>query len=243
MLKLISLALAVGLSACASNAHSADDVPKETASGAMTTSHHDGGHKHAEHSRQHHRFDDPERYAKSWNDPSRDDWQKPDEVIGLMAVAPGMTVADVGTGTGYFVGPLAAAVGADGRVLALDVEQSMVDYVAARAAEQGLTNVEAKKIGFDGPGVEGVDRFLIVNVWHHVAEREAYAAALAAALNSGGKVVVVDFTPDGDEGWGPPKQMRLEAETIAAELEAGGLEAEVVEETLPRQYIVVASKP
>jgi SAM-dependent methyltransferase len=198
-----------------------------------------GQHRHRHRG---HRFDKPERYAKRWNDPARAQWQKPEEVIELMSVQPGMTVADIGTGTGYFVPFLSEAVGDEGMVYALDIEPKMVKFVGDLAAEQGLKNVEAKQISADGPGVSGVDRFLLVNVWHHISERESYAAELAKALNAGGSVTIVDYVPDASMRHGPPRAMRLDPQTIIAELEAGGLDASLVEESLPRQYVVVARK-
>lgn len=199
-----------------------------------------GGHRH-QHQRGH-RFDEPEKYAKRWNDPDRDAWQKPDEVIALMEIEKGMTVADLGTGTGYLVPFLSEAVGPEGEVWALDIEPTMVEFVAELAAEESLENVRAKKVAPDDPVVSGVDRFVTVNVWHHVGDRTEYAKKLAEALNAGGSVTIVDYAPDADLDHGPPRRMRLEPETVVSELEAGGLTAEVVEETLPRQYVVVGRK-
>lgn len=189
-----------------------------------------------------HRFEDPEQYAAAWNDPQRDEWQKPAEVVASMAIAPGMTVADLGTGTGYFVGFLSEAVGPEGKVFALDIEGPMVDYVQKRAIDNGWNNVHGKRIEPATPGVEGIDRFLVVNTWHHIKDREGYSAKLLAALNEGGSVHVVDYEPEAEIERGPPKRIRLAPETVVAELTAGGFKAEVVEETLPHQYIVVGRK-
>ncbi|MDX1746881.1 MAG: methyltransferase domain-containing protein, partial [Halobacteriales archaeon] len=202
--------------------------------------HHGGDDAH--HHDRHHSFDNPEDYVDRWNSPERDAWQKPDEVISLMDIEPGMTVADLGAGTGYFLEPLSDAVGPEGVVWGLDIEEAMVDYMAKAAAKANLNNVKTKKVEAENPGVTGVDRFLVVNVWHHIAGREAYAGELASALRAGGKVIIVDFSPDGEEGWGPPREIRLEASEVVSELEAGGFDAEVADESLPRQYVVVATK-
>lgn len=203
---------------------------------------HAAGHRHGEHAHRHHRFDEPAKYADRWNDPARDAWQKPTEVIELGKISAGMTVADIGTGTGYFVPHLSSAVGPDGKVWALDLEQAMVDYVQKTVADEGLANVETKKIEATGPGVSGVDRFLLVNTWHHISERADYAQKLNAALKPGGAVIIVDYAPDASLDHGPPPHMRLEAQRVASELKAGGLEPTVVDETLPRQYVVVGHK-
>jgi len=149
-----------------------------------------------------------------------------------------MTVADIGAGTGYFEPHLGRAVGPAGRVLALDVEPNMVDHLRERCAEAGLANVEARRVAPEDTGLApaSIDRILIVDTWHHVGERERYAARLREALRPDGAVLVVDFTLASPHG--PPPPMRLSAEEVAAELAAGGLAVEVVPETLPWQYVV-----
>src|SRR5947208_1160005 len=75
-----------------------------------------------------HRFDDPERYAKSFDDPARDGWQLPGRVIEALALPPTASVADIGAGTGYFSVRIAKAI-PRGTVYASDVEPSMVEYI------------------------------------------------------------------------------------------------------------------
>ena len=77
-------------------------------------------------------FANAEQWAKLFDDPGRDAWQKPVELVAALELAPGMTVADIGAGTGYLEGHLAAAVGAEGRVIAIDSEPAMVEYMKAR---------------------------------------------------------------------------------------------------------------
>jgi cyclopropane fatty-acyl-phospholipid synthase-like methyltransferase len=202
--------------------------------------HHPGGA--AEGHGLHHDFSNAEHWTAVFDSEERREWQKPDEVVALMDVEPGMTVADLGAGTGFFEGYLAAAVGSEGRVLALEPEASLVAFMTERGEKQGWTNVEPRQIPYDDPGVaEGsVDRFLIVNTWHHIDARGSYAAKLRRALKPGGAVVVVDFTMDSPSG--PPKEHRLPPEQIIEELQAGGLAARQIDEDLPRQFIVVGSR-
>src|SRR5262245_6447472 len=89
-----------------------------------------------------HRFDDPERYSKSFDDPARDAWQMPAKVIDALAIAPGQQVADIGAGTGYFTVRLAKAQPA-ATVFAVDIEPAMVAYLTKRAAAEHLANVRA----------------------------------------------------------------------------------------------------
>lgn len=190
-----------------------------------------------------HDFSDAEKWAKVFDDPTRAEWQKPQEVVRLMEIRPGMQVADIGAGTGYFLGYLAAAVGEEGRVLGLDPEPNLVDYMNKRAEQAGWTRVRAKQIPYDSPSLaeRSTDRILIVDTWHHIAERAAYTKKLAAALTEGGAVYVVDFTLESPVG--PKVDHRLPPEQVMAELKEGGLEPELLDETLPNQYIVKANKP
>jgi ubiquinone/menaquinone biosynthesis C-methylase UbiE len=183
-------------------------------------------------------FSDAKRFAHHFDSASRDAWQKPEEVIRLMQVSPGMTVVDLGAGTGYFAEYLVNAVGSEGRVLALDVEPKMVDYLRDRAAKARWTTLDAETVPADDPKLAkgSADRILIVNTWHHISDRVPYAAKLSQALEPGGSVLVVDFTADSDIG--PPAHHRLTPEQVEAELKAGGLTTSVLEETLPKQYVV-----
>jgi cyclopropane fatty-acyl-phospholipid synthase-like methyltransferase len=189
-----------------------------------------------------HRFEDAERWARHFDDPTRDAWQKPEHVVDVLEIAPGMVVADIGAGTGYFLPYLSPAVGPDGTVLALDVEPDMVRYMEERAQREGLHNVQARRVEPSDPGLvaAGVDRILIVDTWHHIAQREAYAAKLAAALAPGGRVAIVDFTQESPRG--PPRAHRVRPDQAARELEAGGLVAHIAAEDLPDQYVVVGEK-
>ena len=201
-----------------------------------------GPHGHGEHG-DHHDFSDVSRFAAIFDDPERDTWQQPAEVVRLLAIEPGMVVADLGAGTGYFLPHLATAVGPSGRVLALDVEPNMVAHMRERAQEAELPNVEPRVVAPDDPSLEprSTDRVLIVDTWHHIAARETYAGRLREALRPGGFVLVVDFTRESPHG--PPPAMRLDAETVSAELRRAGLEVEILEETLPYQYAVRARRP
>jgi ubiquinone/menaquinone biosynthesis C-methylase UbiE len=188
-------------------------------------------------------FSDANAFSKAFDDPERDAWQRPAEVIEQLHIEPGSVVVDLGTGTGYFLGWLSRAVGPAGKVLALDVEAKMIEFVAQRVEKQGLPNVEGRVVAADDPGLApgSVARVLIVDTWHHIDDRNQYAGKLAQALAPGGEIWIVDFTPESDIG--PPAKYRVTAEQALSELEGGGLRAEVVkDEQLPKQYIVRASR-
>jgi SAM-dependent methyltransferase len=232
------------LSACGGKAAGEPAAPQQRAG-------HDDGH-HAGHGKGHpeghqsghmqHRFRKAEDWARLFDDPSREAWQKPDEVVALLDLSPGMTVVDVGAGTGYFISRLSRAVGESGKVIATDIETDMVRYLTERAAREKLANVRAQVAPVDDVGVPAgsADRILFVDVWHHVADRERYAARLFTALEPGGAVVIVDFDLDSKRG---PEGHKLAPEKVLNELRAGGLTAELATESLPDQYVVIARKP
>lgn len=189
-----------------------------------------------------HAFTDPVERAKTWNDPERDAWQRPAEIVAALALKPGATVADVGAGTGYMVAHLSRAVGEDGTVVAIDASADMVAYLTKRTADLGPARVAPRKVGPSDPELQPatVDAVLALDTWHHVSEREAYAKRVYAGLKRGGRFVVVDHEVGAEVG--PPKVMRLEPSRVAEQLEAAGFRTEVVPESMPRHYMVVGHK-
>jgi predicted methyltransferase len=215
-----------------------------TACGGPAAPPSESGHAHAHgHGPLVHRFEHAEQWAPEFDDPARDAWQQPKDVVDAMEIEPGMTVADIGAGTGYFEPWLSRAVGEKGTVLALDVEPDMVRYLHERAAREHLANVRPALVPMDDPKLPagGVDRVLIVDTWHHIPDREAYATKVRSGLKAGGKAFVVDFKLDAKHG--PPPHHRLDAEQVAHELTAGGLSARIATTTLPEQYVVIGARP
>lgn len=196
-------------------------------------SHGGGGHDHS--------FADVHERTKVLDDPSRDEWQRPDEVMRALELLPAMVVADVGAGTGYFAVRLARLV-PDGQVIATDAEPEMVRFLQERARHERLANVRVVAVSPVTSGLDksSVDRILVVHVWHHLTERGACARDLAAALRPGGKLCIVEFSPTAERG--PPIEMRLAPESLVAELTAVGLAAKVSNVALPDQYIVEARR-
>ena len=188
-----------------------------------------------------HRFEHADDWAKQFDDPSRDAWQQPDRVIAALTLAPTMTVADVGAGTGYFTVRIARAV-PQGEVIATDIEPDMIRYLGGRATREQLSNVRTVLAAADDPKLEpaSVDRILVVDVWHHLGDRAHYAAGLAKALRPGGKLAVVDFTEAATHG--PPKHHRLPPAAIIADLQSAGLAASLDPTQLPDQYIVIGTR-
>lgn len=187
--------------------------------------HHDHGHGDAmnEHGYKGHRFDDPEQWTQQFESAERSAWQKPDEVVASLALAPDAVIADLGAGTGYFAVRFAAAA-PQGKVYAVDIEPNMVAWLAQRAQKDGLANLEAVQAEADDPRLPGpVDVVFMCNVFHHLGDAKAYFEAVAGKLEPGGRVVIVDFRKDNpDDAPGPPPQMRMEPKQIIEIMQAAG---------------------
>ncbi|MCX8113762.1 MAG: class I SAM-dependent methyltransferase [Burkholderiaceae bacterium] len=184
-----------------------------------------------------HRFSGAERWARVFDDPARDRWQKPDEVIAALALAPDATVADIGAGTGYFAARLARAV-PKGRVYAVDIEPDMVRYLGERAKREGLPNLRPVLGKPDDPQLpEPVDRVLIVDTYHHIGDRVAYFERLRARLKPGAEIAIVDFTLDSPVG--PPRSARVAADVVRAEMQRAGYALAAQHDFLPHQYFLV----
>jgi len=184
-----------------------------------------------------HSFGDAEKWAHVFDDPERDAWQKPHAVIEALALAPDAVLADLGAGTGYFAARLARML-PKSTVYAADVESDMVRYLGERAKREGLPNLKPVRASAgDARLPEKVDLVLVVDVYHHIEEREGYFRRLAAALKPGGRLAVIDFRLDSPEG--PPKSARIPPEQVKAELGAAGYALQREHGFLPRQYFLV----
>lgn len=183
---------------------------------------------------------DSASYIAVLEDPSRDGWQKPHEVIAALGLKPGEVIADIGAGSGYFALRFAHHVGATGRVLAVDVSRDMLTHLERRAAEAGLGNVRTVLAPPDDPLLpEGsVDRVFICDVWHHIDDRPAYLAKIRKALRPSGELVMIDFHKS-DIPVGPPAGMKIAREQLISELEARGFRLVREHTVLPYQYFLV----
>jgi SAM-dependent methyltransferase len=184
-----------------------------------------------------HRFQDAERWARVFDDPARDAWQKPDDVIRALAVAPDAVVADIGSGTGYFAVRLARAT-PRGHVYGTDIEPDMVGYLAERGRREGLANLTSVQAAPDDPRLpRPVDLVLVVDTYHHIAERPTYFRRLRESLRSGGRVAIIDFLPDAPAG--PPRQARIPAAFVKEEMGRAGYGLVTEHTFLPNQYFLI----
>lgn len=128
---------------------------------------------------------------------SRAGWQLPDRVMDSLDIESGDTVADIGAGDGYFSFILADAVGPNGRVYAVEVENDLIEKLGKSVKEMGLTNVTVVKGDFDDPLLpdSAIDLIFLCHSYHHIENRSDYFDRLRKDLDKGGRVAVIDLRP------------------------------------------------
>lgn len=133
---------------------------------------------------------------KAWKE--RDQWQKPTELIARLQISKGSTVADIGCHEGYMSFKLAAAVGAEGKIYAVDVVQNKLDMLNDHAKERGITNIVTIKGDYDNPKLpEGaIDAVIIIDTYHEMDDHDDILAHVYRALKPGGRLVICEPIAD-----------------------------------------------
>ena len=186
-----------------------------------------------------------EAVAKSLVAPGRDQTEKPNELVREMGVTPGMTVADVGTGPGYMLPFLSAAVGPRGRVIAEDIFDDFLAKARERASEAGLKNVDFIKGTEHSPALPpaGIDIILALDSYHHYDYPQDMLNGFRRALKPGGKLIVVEYykRPGAMGGGnGALTHIRLDDAGVIQEVEAAGFALAEEREHIPKsQYLCV----
>lgn len=159
---------------------------------------------------------------------ARDKRGEAEEIMASANIKPGMTVADIGAGEGYYTVRLAEKVGADGRVLAQDIDKEAIERLADRVARESLDNVSIKLGAPDDPRLpeNSFDRIFLVHMYHEVSEPYAFLSRLRPAIRrdqnggryDGGEVIVVEVDRPFSQHGTPPKQLFCEFEAVGYQL-------------------------
>jgi predicted methyltransferase len=182
----------------------------------------------------------------------RDQWQRPYAVMDRLGIQPGSVVADIGSGEGYFTLRLAARVGAEGKVYAVDIDSDALGKLRERAQADGLTQVTAVLGAADDPKLppESVDAVLIVDAYHEFTAHDAMLKSIWLALKPGGRLGILDMS----DALGRPRseyqqRHRLPVEMLIADAAPHGFRLKFHElgfaghEGEARQYLAVFEKP
>jgi len=188
----------------------------------------------------HRLHNDPKAYIGALEDPQRDAYQKPHEVVHALGLKPGEIIADIGAGSGYFTFHLARHVGERGKVYAIDVSPDMILHVNRRIREFKMNNVVSVLADSDDPLLpdQSVNRFFICDVWHHIDNQTKYLSLMKRMLKPGGEIVIIDFHKK-ELPVGPPMDMRIAREDVIKRLESNGYRLTKEHTFLPYQYFLV----
>jgi ubiquinone/menaquinone biosynthesis C-methylase UbiE len=187
------------------------------------------------------KFGNVDYWKKIFDDPERAAWQRPQELVKALSLVPGMTVADVGAGTGYFSRFLSEAVGETGTVFAVDVEPNLVSYLRGRAEVEKTSNVVPVLASKDNPRLPTgtVDMALIIDTYHHVDDRFQYLRRLKDALSPNGRVAVIDWK-QGELPVGPKDEAhKIPRDTVVGEMTGAGYKLVEEPDILPHQYYLI----
>ena len=155
--------------------------------------------------------------AHKLDKPERLQWLPPDLVLGLLPLRSGMTVADVGAGTGYFAIPIARAIACEGKVFAVDLQQEMLSLLANKLlATDAPSNISLVQGSADATSLdsESCDLAFLANVWHEVPDHAGALRELKRILKPGGSLAILDWRTDVEHPPGPPLEHRIHAEEV-----------------------------
>ena len=170
--------------------------------------------------------------------------EDPDLAMRLIRVQRGSTVADLGAGSGYFTVRLARAVGNQGKVYAVDIQAGMLTLLQQTVSRQRLTNVIPVLGAPDDPRLpaESLDLVLMVDVYHELSAPQATLGHLKRALKPGGRLVLLEYRAEDPE---VPilREHKMTKAQVKLEVEHEGFTQQRVYDDLPRQHLIVFTRP
>ncbi|HET6675809.1 MAG TPA: class I SAM-dependent methyltransferase [Nitrospiraceae bacterium] len=193
--------------------------------------------------RHQHRLPNVTEYLDRLDRAERDVDQKPAEVIHALDLKPGMAVADLGSGSGYFTRRFRERVAPGGMVYAIDVEPKALEYIQthlgpAERPASGITFIHADP-DESKLAPESVDLLFLCNTYHHIENRSRYFSRAARAIRPGGRLAIIDFYADRRSGeLGFPKDHLISREQVIDELTRAGYRLAREHTFLPRQYFL-----
>lgn len=175
--------------------------------------------------------------------PERVEEEQPDKALDEIGIEPGMVIADIGAGVGYFTLKMAERTGETGKVYGVDIQPGMLEMLEERAAEAGLTNIETVLSDQGDPKLpaNSLDLIFLCDVYHEFRYPQEMARAMHQALKPDGRLVLLEYRgEDPDIPIYPEHKMTVEQ--VRAELEPEGFVLQEPIETLPIQHILILTK-
>jgi uncharacterized protein (TIGR01244 family) len=175
---------------------------------------------------------------------TRDALEEPEKTLDLLGLKDGDIVADLGCGNGYYTLRLAKRVAPTGRVLAVDIQQGMLDQLQARMTEAGIANIQPILGTPDDPRLPAgaVNWILLVDVYHEFSDPQAMLAKIRAALAPGGKVALLEYRKEQDPAtisFPIPIDHKMSVQEVLSEWTPAGFDLVERVEMLPAQHIFI----
>jgi protein-L-isoaspartate O-methyltransferase len=175
--------------------------------------------------------------------PEREKEEQPSRLLKMLEVKPGMVVADIGAGSGYYSFRMAKQIGAKGKVLAVDIQKEMLTIIRKRMKKNKVENVEPVLGTETDPKLPagGVDLILMVDVYHEFTFPYEMTEALAKSLKAGGRMVFVEFRRE-DEKVPILLAHKMTEKQVLAEMASHPLKHVKTLESLPWQHVIIFQK-
>ncbi len=189
-----------------------------------------------------------EDFIKRFEIESREVFACRQQILAAIGLEPGLEVADVGSGTGLYVGAFSSAVGSEGKVFAIDISPNFIKHLRQRVKEEKLENVDVVLCSDRNVNLKpnSVDRVFICDVYHHFEYPASSMASVRAALREGGELILVDFDREGEGERGEwlKGHIRAPKEVFQQEIIDAGFkfEEEVAIDGFKENYLLKFSK-
>jgi ubiquinone/menaquinone biosynthesis C-methylase UbiE len=172
--------------------------------------------------------------------PEREDEEAPSKALDALDLKPGMSVADIGAGSGYYSSRIAKRIGPTGRVYATDIQQGMIDILERRIKNEGLTNVTTILGGMDDPRLPpaSIDLAIMVDVYHELQQPQLFLQRLKPAFKPNGRLVLLEYRKE-DPTVPILEVHKMSVAEVRQEMEAEGFVLDKVIDVLPWQHIIV----
>ena len=172
--------------------------------------------------------------------PERDSEEATSRAVEALDLKPGMVVADVGAGSGYYTVRMARKVGPTGKVFATDIQAGMIDIIKRRLSVERVENVVPVLGAPDDPRLPAaaLDLALMVDVYHELAAPQVFARRLRESLKPDGRLVLIEYRKE-DPRVPIQEVHKMSVDQVRKELDADGYVIDKVIDVLPWQHIIV----